>query len=206
MGGVPGGTRVDIDDLFGEEGMFSDFFRSFFSGGASSRTSGRPRPSVGYQQPVSISLAEAYAGTTLQLKTEARRLQVKIPPGVKTDSKVRVPEAGPEGTDLFLIVKVAEDPRFERDGNDLRTVARVDVFALLLGGEADVDTMAGKVKLNIPAGTQPDQVFRLAGRGMPQLNKKDGKGDLYVKLKVQVPKYLSARQRELIEEASKIKF
>ncbi|MFN3490908.1 MAG: DnaJ C-terminal domain-containing protein, partial [Anaerolineales bacterium] len=75
-----------------------------------------------------------------------------------------------------------------------------------LGGDADVETPAGKVKLSIPAGTQPEQVFRLAGRGMPNLKDPKTKGDLYVKLKVQVPKYLSAKQRELIEEASKIKF
>ena len=211
MGGMPGGgTRVevgDLNDLFGEEGMFSDFFRSLFGGmGASPRTSGRARPSPGYQQPVTISLAEAYNGTSRQLQTESRRLQVNIPAGVKTGSKVRVAGAGPQGADLYLIVEVAEDARFERDGNDLRTTTSVDVFTAILGGEAEVETMTGKVKLNIPAGTQPDQVFRLSGRGMPQLNKKDIKGDLYVKLKVQIPKYLSAKQRQLLEEASKIKF
>ncbi|MEW5941920.1 MAG: J domain-containing protein, partial [Chloroflexota bacterium] len=217
MGGMPGGTRVevgDLNDIFGD-GMFSDFFRSLFGGmGASPRTfrqaqggaSSRARPMTGYQQPVSISLAEAYTGTTRQLQSESRRLQVKIPAGVQNGSKVRVPGAGPEGTDVYLVVEIADDPRFERDGANLHTVAPVDVFALLLGGEADVETMTGKVKLNIPAGTQPDQVFRLAGRGMPQVNKKDAKGDLYVRLKVIVPKYLSPKQRELLEEAAKIKF
>ncbi len=133
-------------------------------------------------------------------------MEVKIPPGVRSGSKVRVAGAAPEGNDLYLIVEVSEDPRFERDGADLRTSASVDAFTAILGGEAEVETMAGKVKLSIPAGTQPEQVFRLAGRGMPQLNKKDVKGDLYVKLKVTIPKYLSAKQRELLEEASKIKF
>jgi curved DNA-binding protein len=212
MGGMPGGgTRVnvgDINDLFGEEGgMFSDFFRSLFGGGlgATPRGAGGMRSPMGYQQSVSISLAEAYTGTTRQLQSEARRLQVKIPAGVKTGSKVRAPGAGPDGSDVYLIVEVTDDPRFERDGDDLRAIAAVDVFTLLLGGDADVETMAGKVKLTIPAGTQPDQVFRLVGRGMPRLNKKE-KGDMYVRLKVSVPKYLSAKQRELLEEASKIKF
>jgi len=210
--GGAGGTRVSVDDLnemFGGAGgdVFSDFFRSIFGGmGASSRTSGRARPSAGYQQPVTISLAEAYSGARRRLTTGARRMEVKIPPGVRSGSKVRVAGAAPEGSDLYLIVEVSEDPRFERDGADLRTVASVDAFTAILGGEAEVETMAGKVKLSIPAGTQPEQVFRLAGRGMPQLNKKDAKGDLYVKLKVTIPKYLSAKQRELLEEASKIKF
>lgn len=214
------GQRVDmgdLNDIFGSGGLdsFSEFFRSIFGGmGASAGNfrqtpdglSGRARPSTGYQQPVTISLDEAFRGTTRQLQTETRRLQVKIPPGVRTGSKVRVANAGPQGTDLYLIVEVAEDPRFERDGDDLRTTATVDAFTAILGGEAIVETMNGKVKLGIPAGTQPEQVFRLAGRGMPHLKNRSEKGDLYVRLKVQVPKYLSTKQRELIEEASKIKF
>ena len=82
----------------------------------------------------------------------------------------------------------------------------VSVFTALLGGEAEVETMEGKITLNVPAGTQPDQVFRLTGRGMPQLKNPKEKGDLFVKLKVQIPKYLSAKQRELLDEASRIKF
>jgi curved DNA-binding protein len=209
--GGAGGTRVSVDDLndmFGGGGdLFSDFFRSVFGGvGASPGTSGRARPAAGYQHPVTISLTEAYSGATRQVKTETRHMEVNIPPGVRTGSKVRVAGAGPQGTDLYLIVEVTDDPRFERDGNDLKTTANVDVFTAILGGEAEVETMVGKVKLSIPAGTQPEQVFRLAGRGLPQLNKKDAKGDLYVKLIVQVPKYLSSKQRELLEEASRIKF
>jgi curved DNA-binding protein len=207
------GGRVNMDDLnemFGGGGIdsFSDFFRSIFGGmgGASFSTSGRARPSTGYQQPLTISLDEAFHGTTRQLQSESRRLEVKIPAGVKTGSKVRVANAAPQGNDLYLIIEVADDPRFERDGDDLRTTAAVDAFTAMLGGEAEVETMAGKVKMNIPAGTQPEQVFRLAGRGMPHVKNRNQKGDLYVRLKVQVPKYLSTKQRELIEEASKIKF
>jgi curved DNA-binding protein len=211
--GGASGTRVSMEDLnemFGGAGgdVFSDFFRSIFggTGSASAGTSGRARPATGYQHPVTISLDEAFHGTTRQIQTESRHMEVKIPSGVKTGSKVRVANAGPQNTDLYLIIEVSEDPRFERDGNDLRTTATVNAFTAMLGGEAEVETLAGKIKLTIPAGTQPEQVFRLAGRGMTQVNRKDVKGDLYVKLKVQVPKYLSPKQRELLEEASKIKF
>ncbi|HEX2993583.1 MAG TPA: DnaJ C-terminal domain-containing protein, partial [Anaerolineales bacterium] len=79
-------------------------------------------------------------------------------------------------------------------------------FTAVLGGEADVETFNGKIKLNVPEGTQPEQVFRLAGRGMPSVKKENEKGDLYVRLKVQIPKYLSPKQRELLEEASRVKF
>lgn len=208
--GAGGGTRVNMEDLnemFGGGDVFSDFFRSIFGGmGASSQAAGRGRSSAGYQRPVTISLAEAFHGATRQVQTGTRNMEVKIPPGVRTGSKVRVAGAGPQGADLYLIIEVGEDARFERDGADLKTTASVSAFTAILGGEAEVETMTGKVKLSIPAGTQPGQVFRLAGRGMPQLNKKEAKGDLYVTLKVQIPKYLSPRQRELLEEASKLKF
>jgi len=213
VGGYPGGTRVnmeDLEDLLGGAGGFSDFFRTIFGRGAESaeagtRTRARQQPQ-GYQQELEITLDEAYKGTTRQFESNGKQKQVHIPAGVRTGSKVRVAGVGPNGLDLYLIIDVKEDPRFERRGNDLHTAATVSVFTAILGGEADVETLSGKVKLNVPAGTQPEQVFRLAGRGMPSLKNKDEKGDLYVRLKVQIPKYLSPKQRELLEEASRLKF
>jgi curved DNA-binding protein len=210
-GGFPGGVRVeygDLDDLFGGgAGGFSDFFRTIFgqSAGTGTRTRTRQQPQ-GYQQELEITLDEAFHGTTRVFESDGKQKQVRIPAGVRTGSKVRVAGAGPNGLDLYLIVDVKEDPRFERRGNDLHTTATVDVFTAILGGEAEVETFNGKVKLNVPAGTQPEQVFRLAGRGMPSLKNKDEKGDLYVRLKVQIPKYLSPKQRELLDEASRLKF
>jgi curved DNA-binding protein len=207
-----GGTRVNVEDFGGSFGddLFSDFFRSIFGGmrGVGSATRGNPaaRGNPAYQQQVEISLENAFEGTTLQLQVDGKRKQVRIPPGVRTGSKVRVAGAGPNGTDLYLIVQVKENKKFERKGNDLHTNAKVSVFTAILGGEAEVETMAGKVKLNIPPGTQPEQVFRLAGRGMPHLKSPNTKGDLFVRLKVEIPRYLSSKQIELLEEASKIKF
>jgi len=202
--GQRGGSNSS--ESFTGSGGFSDFFRVIF--GEAMRSSGRDyAPQGSYQQEVQISFQETYDGTTRQLQTNGRKLQVRIPPGVRTGSRIRVAGAAPDGSDLYLVVDVAEDNRFERDGQDLKTTANVDVFTLILGGDTDVETPVGKkVKLTIPAGTQPEQVFRLAGRGMPQLKNPATKGDLYVKLKVQIPKYLSTKQRELIEEAARIKF
>jgi curved DNA-binding protein len=208
-GGFPGGTRVNIDDLndlFGGAGGFSDFFQTIFGGGGA-RTSARSHPQTqGYQQELQITLEEAYRGAMRSLQTDGKEKQVRIPAGVRTGSKVRVPGVAPQGLDLYLIVDVKDDPRFERRGNDLHTTATVDIFTAILGGEVEVDTFEGKIKLGIPAGTQPEQVFRLAGRGMPLVKNTKEKGDLFVRVKVQVPKYLSAKQRELLEEASRIKF
>ena len=192
---------------FWRAGGFSDFFSAIF--GEAMRSSARNQAAQqqqGYQQEVEITFQEAYEGTTRQLQTNGRKLQVRIPAGVKTGSKVRVAGAGPEGLDLYLIVNVTDEDRFERDGQDLYTTSTLSVFTLILGGDTDVETPTGKVKLSIPAGTQTDQVFRLAGRGMPHLKNPNTKGDLFVKLKVQVPKYLSSKQRELLEEAARIKF
>ncbi len=210
MGSQPGGQGGvhveygDINDLFGQD-IFSDFFRSIFggmgAGGGRAQTSTRSRQQPAYQQPVTITLDEAYHGTLRTLQSDERRLQVKIPAGVKTGSKVRVAGGGPEGLDLYLIVEVAPDQRFERQGDDLRGTATVDMFTAVLGGEAQVDTMEGPVTLKIPAGTQPEQVFRLAGRGMPRLKSSQGKGDLFVRVKVHVPKDLSDQQKALLQQA-----
>ena len=199
-GRAPSGTRVeyrDIDDLFG--GGFSEFFRSIF--GMEGAASGRRR-APSYETPVQLTFEEAYSGSTRQIESNRRRLQVRIPAGVRTGSKVRVAGAGPEGGDLYLVVQIMDQGRFEREGNDLRTTATVSVFTAMLGGEAEVDTPLGIVKLTIPPGTQPEQVFRLAGRGMPVLKDPNQKGDLYVRLKVQIPRTLSAHQRTLIEQAA----
>jgi curved DNA-binding protein len=208
-GGTPGGTRVeygDLNDVFGGEGgLFSEFFRTIFGGGMGTAGTQTSRAAPGYQQQVEISLEDAFNGKTLELQSDGRRKQVRIPPGVRTGSKVRVAGSGPNGTDLYLIVQVKENENFERKGNNLYTNAKVDIFTAVLGGEAEVETMSGKVKLTIPAGTQPEQMFRVAGRGMPQLKDPGTRGDLFVRLKVEIPRYLSSKQRELLEEASRIK-
>ena len=213
-GRYPGGgaTRVsyeDLEEMFGGAGGiggFSDFFRTIF-GRQETDFGGRTRTrQQTYQQHLEISMEEAYKGATRILQNNGKQKQVRIPAGVRTGSKVRVAGAGPNGTDLYLVISVTEDTRFERRGNDLHTSATVDVFTAILGGEADVETLDGRIKLNIPAGTQPEQVFRLAGRGFPHVKNPGEKGDMYVRLKVQIPKYLSQKQRELLDEASRLKF
>lgn len=203
-----GGTQT-VNDLFGGRGgadLFSEFFRSIF-GGAGGMGGGQSPGGHAplYEQPVEISLDEAYHGTTRQLQSDSKRLTVRIPPGVKTGSKVRIAGGAPDGSDVYLKVQVANDPRFERDGSNLTVSIEVDVFTALLGGEAEVPTMTGPVTLKIPPGTQPGQRIRLAGRGMPAVKDPQHKGDLFVQVKVHIPKDLNARQRDLLEQAAKAK-
>ena len=214
--GAPGGgARVQYDDIgnmFGGAGGtgFSDFFEALFGGMGGMGAGARPRSRAQaqpqhYEQPITISLEEAYQGTVRVLESNGRRVQVKIPAGAKSGTKVRVRGEAPDGGDLYLKVDVAKDPHFERKNNDLHTEASVDVFTALLGGETKVKTMKGKVSLAIPAGTQPEQVFRLSGRGMPNLRSPESKGDLYVRIKVNIPKKLSKKQTEMIKAASEEK-
>jgi len=216
--GGQGGVRVeygDLEDLFG--GGFSDFFNSIFGGGGGAargeprtrtrRTGARQVP-ASYEQPVTISFQEAYRGTERVIQVDNRRLEVKIPPGARTGTRVRVPGGGPAGldgkpTDLYLVIDVTPDPRFEVRGDDLYTDVTVDLYTAVLGGQATVVTPGGNVLLTIPPGTQPGQTFRLAGRGMPKLRNPEVHGDLYARVKVQVPKNLTSRQRELFQELSR---
>ncbi len=204
-----GGQAVDLNDLFGEGG-FSDFFSAIFGGMGQTLRGRGSRRAPSFQQQVTISLKEAFSGTARILQIGDRRVEVKIPAGVHSGSRIRVPGATSDqgdgsAADLMLIIDVAEDPYFEQEGDDLHTQVSIDMFKAALGGEAEVKTMSGNVILTIPPGTQTDQVFRLSGRGMPHLKDAGSKGDLYVRVKVQIPRQLNDRQKSLLEEAAQAK-
>ncbi len=224
------GTPEDLEDLFGGGSPFSDFFSQIFGGmgvdaaargGARSGAQGaagpsgfqyqtRPRRGRDYEQEVEISLREAYQGTTRMIQRNGRRLEVEIPPGARTGTRVRISgeggngAAGGEPGDLYLRVKVRPDDRFEREGDDLRVTVPVDLYTAVLGGEVHVPTINGSVMLNIPPGTQNGQVFRLRGKGMPCLRHPDQHGDLYAEIDVTLPTDLTPRQRELFEDLRSI--
>ncbi len=221
-GGVPGGgvprgnVRVgNLEDLFGDAGGFSDFFRTIFGGlggidtapgRSATRRSVRPERQT-YQQQVVISFMEAYQGTSRRLEVDGRPLEVKIPAGATTGTKVRMSNAiqltREQKADLYLVIEVTPDPRFERQGDDLHTEAQVDLYTAVLGGEVTVPTPAGDVKLTIPAGTQPDQVFRLNVRGMPRLKDPSTHGDLFARARVRIPRKLTEREKKLFEELAR---
>lgn len=221
----PGGQRVhvrygspeDFGDMFGGGSPFSDFFTSIFGGMGGAQQAGggfeytpRPRRGQDYEQEVEISLAEAYHGTTRLLNKDGRRLEVKIPAGAKTGTKVRVRGEGGSGASggqaghLYLKIRVAPDSRFERKGDDLYTTVPVDLYTAVLGGQARVNTLSGQVNLKIPAGSQNGQTIRLRGKGMPKLRQKDQYGDLYARLDVRLPTNLTDKQRELFEELRRV--
>jgi curved DNA-binding protein len=169
--------------------------------GAAGRNRGaRKGPDV--EAEVDLSLEEAFHGSARLVQVGDRRLEVKVPAGVETGSKIRL--SGKAGTgsdagDLYLIAKVRPHRVFSRNGADLTREVPITLQEALLGGPVEVETLAGRVLLTIPPGTQPGQTFRLAGKGMPRL-KGEGTGDLYVKSKVVLPGKLEGRQRKAAEE------
>ncbi len=210
---TPGGTRVDygsLDELFGEGG-FSDFFNSLFGGFGAGRgglrTGGRVR-GEDLEQPVEISLEEAFSGARRTLQMDHRRIEVAIPAGAKTGTKVRISGEGGAGQvkgDLYLVVTVAPHPRFQREGDDLRADFPLDVYTAVLGGEARVPTLSGEVVLTIPPGTQSGRTFRLAGQGMPKLRHPKERGDLYARALIQIPARLTEQERKLFAELAALR-
>jgi len=232
----PGGARYeyrtvnpeDLNDLFGGQSSFSDFFEQFFgsdfAGAGSSgfsnmgRQTGRgaagrarQRATVGQdiESPVEVTLAEAYAGATRVFEladadSSTKRIEVKIPAGVDEGSRIRIAGQGAQGTagrgNLYLIVHIVPDARFTREGTTLHTTVDVPLAIAMLGGEAHVTTPDGrKLALRIPPETTNGKSFRLRGQGMPHLGQPDKRGDLYAEVSVVLPTHLNDEQRRLFE-------
>jgi curved DNA-binding protein len=206
--GFPGGgVRVEVGDLGDMMGGFSDFFNAIFGGvnpaspGMRGARSSRGRD---IEHPITISLQEAYTGTSRTIQLNGKRLEVKIPPGARDGTKVRISGKGEGGGrqsgDLYLLIRVEKDARFDQKGDELHTSVSVDLITAVLGGEVRVPTPTGDVLLAIPAGSQPGQTFRLKGRGMPNLKSKSRHGDLFAELEVKIPDSLSKREQELYKE------
>jgi len=211
-------TYRDLNDLFAEGG-FSDFFTSLFGGGLGGqpggRTAGRTTRTPGWssrgenlEQPVEISLEEAFHGAKRALQKDGRRLEVNIPAGARTGTKVRIAGEGGLGQpvgDLYLLITVRPHPQFKRDGDDLHVEAPVNLYTALLGGEARVPTLNGEVVLTIPPETQAGKTFRLSGRGMPKLRQPKDYGDLYAHVVIQIPTHLTEQERKLIAELASLR-
>jgi curved DNA-binding protein len=198
---------VDLEDILGDSG-FSDFFQAIFGGGMHRAGDRRAFAVDGrdIEQPVEITLEEAYHGTTRIVQTGQRRLEVKIPAGVQTGSRVRVAGEGEPGRnggrpgDLYLVISVAEHPTFKRKGDDLHLTLPVDLYTLILGGEVMVPTLKGRVMLKIPPETQSGKVFRLRGQGMPSLHNPNQYGDLLVEVQALIPQNLSEQEKNLYQQ------
>ncbi len=205
-----GGPAPGVD--LGNTGGFGSFFGDLFGFGRSSPTieeeALRPEP---LQVPATITLEEAYRGATriVQLPPDpvtgapGRRLEVKVPPGVASNSKVHVANNGParerRGA-FYLVVSVAPHEQFERRGDDLRVTVPVPLADAVLGGEARVPTIKGSsLVLKLPPETQNGRTFKLKGQGMPNKKTSTRYGDLLATVKVVLPTGLSEEEQTLFQ-------
>ena len=198
------GPSLDFD-----EADMGDLFGGLFGGGQGRGARGRPRD-LNVEQPIEVTLEEAFVGTTRTLlvggeEGPSRRLEGRIPPGVVTGSRVRLAGEGREGFegrrgDLYLVVTVRPHERFECKGDDLHTEVEAPLTAAVLGGEVEVQALDKKVALKLPPQTQNGRVFRLGGLGMPKLAQPKQRGDLYASVKVRLPEELGDEERRLFEE------
>ena len=157
-------------------------------------------------------MKEAFTGTTKSLHlegevdTKRKALDVRIPPGVDTGSRIKVTTKGTGRVrDIHLIVEIENDENFERRGNDLYTIATVTLADSVLGGEVQIPTLTDNIFLRIPEETQNGNYFRLTGKGMPLLRNPNEYGNMYARIQVQIPTNLSDREIELFEELKSIR-
>ncbi|HEV7677290.1 MAG TPA: DnaJ C-terminal domain-containing protein [Candidatus Dormibacteraeota bacterium] len=209
-------SAEDLEDLFGNSSPFSDFFNDFFArgtgaaGGAASGTRTRTRTRAQRGEDVEaeteIGLDEAYSGTTRTVEFgDGRRIEVRIPPGIRDGARVRAAGQGGAGRgegasgDLYVRVRIRPHPRFRRDGDDLTTRVEVPLDVALLGGEVPVPTLRGTTaQLRIPPGTQNGARLRLRGLGMPRL-RGGGNGDLIAEVDVRLPSRITPELQRLAE-------
>ena len=199
-----------------EESQFSDFFESVFGSGAgggfggSSKQRGRmQRQGEDHQAETTITLEEAFNGTSRQVNLANQTLNLKLKPGIADGQILRMKEKGGPGMnggpngDLFITIHIQKHPRFERKGDDLYFDQPLDAYTAILGGKLAVQTIDKTIKINIPEGTDSDKVFRLKEMGMPEYSNPKQRGDSYVSVHIVVPKNLSSEDKEILAKLAK---
>ncbi len=238
--GGPEYVEYNFGDSGGAGSPFGDVFEDLLGRMGAGRRTPRRRRGEDAEFPLEITLEEAYSGAvrTIQVEGEEicqvcngrgalknapcytcggmgrvvrpRKLEVKIPAGVKTGSRVRIAGGGGPGAmggekgDLYLLITVRPHQLFDRKDDDLHIDVNVPLHSVILGGEVEVSTLKGKAVLKIPPETQNGRVFRLTGLGMPHLGDSN-RGDLYARVEVVLPQDLTEREKELFRELRRLR-
>jgi curved DNA-binding protein len=177
---------------------FSDFFEAFFGGrGAQARSNGSDA-----ETELTLPLSDMHRGTTRKLTVNFGRTQktidVRIPPGARDDSRIRIPGGGPSGGDLYIRLKLDPNSGFTVKGDDTEIEVEISPWEAALGAAIQLPTLDGTADIRVPAGITSGQRLRLKGQGLTI--RTGGRGDHFVKLKIAVPKTLSAEEKRLFEE------
>ena len=202
----------DLEDLFGSDSPYSDFFTSIFgqasrtSKGGARNTSSRSRRGRDMVFEVELTLEEAFHGAKRLMEIDGRRIQVSIPPGVRTGTRVRLAGRGEPGLnggpagDLYLLPHILPNDTFERVGDDLLIDVPVDIFTAIAGGEIRIPSMANPLLLTIPPRTNSNRSFRLRGKGMPHLGDPKKRGDMFARVRLVLPDPLTDEEVDRIRE------
>jgi len=206
----------DFEDLFGGSG-YSDFFETLFGGGLGGsqkkRRGGRAMQSRGqdYQAEMDITLEEAYSGTTRIFKHNGQSIKLNIKPGIPDGHILKIPGKGSAGRgggqagDLLIKINILKHNIFERQGNDLYADLNVDLYTAVLGGKVQFKTLKGNIKIDIAKESEFGKTLRLQKLGMPKYGTANEFGDMYLKLNIQIPKNLSAKEMKLFNDLQKLR-
>ncbi len=206
---------VNGDDFMGGFGRgnasgFSDFFEQLFGHGASGsrsrRTYNMMESGEDIEAQMNLSLREAAVTHKQTFSVNGENLRITIPAGIADGQMIKLKGHGEKGSngapdgDLYITFKIAPDPEFKREGDDLFTDVDIDLYTAVLGGTVNVKTIDGMVKLKVNPGTQNDTKVRLRGKGFPVYKKEGTFGDLIVTYHVNIPTSLSEKQKELFTQ------
>lgn len=212
--GAPGGQSFhfegDPSDFFGGGGGgdYADLFENFFRSGGRSGSS-RSSRAKDIRGSISVSLEDAFRGAAKVFEVNGEKIRIQLKPGAYDGLEIKLAGKGnPAGKngkpgDLYLVIQVTPDPLYERVRNDIRQSLQVDLFTAVLGGDVQLSTLAGTLKLKIPAGTQNGKTLRIKGKGMPIYNQ-TGAGDLLLQIQVTIPENLTVEQQEQFRKMQKM--
>ncbi|WP_369974413.1 DnaJ C-terminal domain-containing protein, partial [Pedobacter sp. HMWF019] len=190
-------------------GDFSDFFESMFGGAGRSQRSSTKYKGQDYQAELQLPLREAYTTHKRTLTVNGKNLRITIPAGIAHGQVIKLKGQGAAGVnggphgDLYITFNITDDPVFKRLNDDLYETVEIDLYTAVLGGEATIETLSGKVKLKIAPGTQNNNKVRLKGKGFPVYKKEGEFGNLFVTYTVKIPVNLTEKQQELFKELAK---
>lgn len=200
-----------------DESEFSDFFESMFGGsGGFSRSGGNRRQTSQFKgqdlaATLRLNLTDILESQKQTISIGKKKIRLTIPAGVEDGQTIKIKGYGGEGMnggpkgDLLITFEIFNNTRFKRLESDLYSTEEISLYTALLGGEITVETLTGKVKLNVKPETQNDTKVKLKGKGLPKYKKENQVGDLYITYKIMLPKNLSEKEKELFTELSKLR-
>jgi curved DNA-binding protein len=184
-------------------GDFSNIFEQFFGRPGKGSGAGGAR-ARNVQAEITISLEDAYHGVAQIIEVGGQKIRIKLKPGTYEGLVIKLAGKAPgskgKAGDLYLTIHVMVPDRYQLEGLNIRQQVRIDLFTAMLGGEKEVETLSGKLKVKIPEGTQNGKVLKLKGKGMPKYDHANVHGDLLLEIQVQLPENLSNEQKELLKK------